>query len=123
MNRLTRIGVAAAVVFAASASHAVRALDAPPTRAPVLKKESKADAAAQADDSAGLRQGVVADISAKRDWVQVNGTWLAIVEGRTTLIQRGRPANAAVLGKGQLLKFTLAPGAANRTTLGVVYVP
>lgn len=104
-------------------AQAVRAIDAPPpTRAAVLNTP-RPDPAVQADDSSSLRQGVVADLSPKGDWVFVNGSWLAIVEGRTRLFQSGRTAQPDALRKGQLLKFTLAPGTADRKTLGVVYVP
>jgi hypothetical protein len=115
-------GLAAALV-AVPTANAFRAIDAPPpTRAAVLNAP-RPDPAAQADDSSSLRQGVVTDVSPKGDWVYVNGSWLGIVEGRTQLFQRGSAAQASQISKGQLLKFTLVPGAADRKTLGVVYVP
>ena len=112
-----------AALLAAGAAHAVRAIDAPPpTRAAVLNTP-RPDAAAQADDSSSLRQGVVGDVSANGERVYVNGTWLFVAEGTTRLFRQGRAVPATSLSKGQLLKFTLAPGAADRKTLGIVYVP
>ena len=102
---------------------AARAIDAPPpTRAAVLNAP-QVDAAVQADDRSSLRQGMVGSVSASGDAVLVNGAWFFIVEGRTQLFRDGRPAPAGALAKGQWLKFTLAPGTADRRTLGVVYVP
>ena len=113
----------AALVAATPTARAVRALDAPPpTRAAVLNSP-KPDAAVQADDSASLRQGLIEQVSANGDRVLVNGSWLAVVEGHTRLFQRGRQVPASQLSKGQWLRFTLAPGAAGRSTLGVAYVP
>lgn len=104
-------------------AHAARAIDAPPpTRAAVLNAP-QVDAALQADDRSSLRQGLVGSVSASGDAVLVNGAWFFIVEGRTQLFRNGRPAPAGALAKGQLVKFTLAPGTADRKTLGVVYVP
>ncbi len=112
-----------AMLLAVPSAHAVRAIDAPPpTRAAVLNA-SRPDPALQADDSASLRRGSVAAVSPNADAVLVNGSWLAIVEGRTTLFRQGRPVPASQLGKGQMLRFTLAPGSADRKVLGVVYVP
>ena len=122
MKRL-QAGLWVLVLMSAGAAHAVRAIDAPPpTRAAVLNAP-KPDPAIQADDSASLRQGVVVDVSPKADWVYINSQWLRIAEGRTTLFRQGRPVQANALSKGQVLKFTLAPGGADRNTLGVVYVP
>ena len=102
---------------------AARAIDAPPpTRAAVLNAP-RVDAAVQADDRSSLRQGMVGSVSASGDAVLVNGAWFFIVEGRTQLFRDGRPAPAGALANGQWLKFTLAPGTADRRTLGVVYVP
>lgn len=121
MNVFAALLVVAAGL-AGSAAHAVRAIDAPPpTRAAVLNAP-RPDPVAQADDSSSLRQGVVSAVSPNGDRVYINGAWLAVVEGRTTLFQRGRAALPSQLSKGQRLSFTLAPGA-DRKTLGVVYVP
>ena len=112
-----------ATLLVSVSAHAVRAIDAPPpTRAAVLNAP-RTDPVAQADDSNSLRQGVVADVSPNADWVYVNGAWLRITEGSTRLFRQGRAVQPSSLSKGQVLKFTLAPGVADRKTLGVVYVP
>jgi hypothetical protein len=121
--RVSEACLFAAAWLASGTALAARAIDVPPpTRAAVLNAPQP-DAAAQADESSSLRQGVVADVSPKADWVYINGSWLRIAEGSTRLFRQGRPVQAGALSKGQLLKFTLAPGAADRKTLGVVYVP
>jgi hypothetical protein len=121
--RVSEAALLATALLAAGAAHAVRAIDAPPpTRAAVLNAPQPSPAI-QADDSASLRQGVVADVNTSANTVYINGSWLRIAEGSTRLFQQGRPVQADALRKGQRLKFTLAPGAADRKTLGVVYVP
>ena len=122
MTRLQTYLLLAAMSIGTSA-HATRAIDAPPpTRAAVLNAP-RPEPSLQADDRASLRRGMVTDVTAKGDAVLINGSWLAVVEGRTALFQHGKPAQASVLSKGQLLNFTLAPGVADRKTLGIVYVP
>lgn len=126
-NALARAAVWAGGLMLAlgpvAGAHAARAIDAPPpTRAAVLNAP-QADAALQADDRSSLRLGVVDLVNANGDAVLVNGAWFFIVEGRTQLFRNGRPAPAGALAKGQVVKFTLAPGVADRRTLGVVYVP
>ena len=111
-----------AAVVTGGAAQAARALDVPPPTAAAVLNAPKPDAAAQADDRSSLRQGVVAAVSADAAWVYVNGSWLRIASG-TKLFRQGRPVAAGALAKGQLLRFTLATGAADRKTLGVVYVP
>ena len=112
-----------ATLLVVPTAHAVRAIDAPPpTRAAVLNA-LRPDPALQADDSSSLRQGVVTAVSPNADAVLVNGSWLGIVEGRTALFRQGRSVPASQLSKGQMLRFTLAPGNADRKVLGVVYVP
>ena len=81
-------------------------------------------AAAPADDSSSLREGVITAVSDKRDQIEVNGSWLKLVEGKTRVFRQGRAVKGAdELVKGSKVKFTLAPGAADVLTLGVVYVP
>jgi hypothetical protein len=110
-------------LLAAAPSHAARAIDVPPpTRAAVLNTPLP-DPATQADDSSSLRQGVVSDVSPNADRLLVNGSWLRVAEGSTRLFRQGRPVQANAVGKGQLIQFTLAPGVADRKTLGIVYVP
>lgn len=80
-------------------------------------------AASHADDSTSMRQGMINSVNASRDQIEVNGSWLKIAAGKTRLFQRGQVVGSDALSKGQLLKFTLLPGATDRFTLGVVYVP
>ncbi|MBC7704841.1 MAG: hypothetical protein H7274_12965 [Rhodoferax sp.] len=82
-----------------------------------------AAAASHADDSSSLRQGMITSVSAKNDQIEVNGSWLKIASGKTRLFQRGQAVSGDALAKGQVVKFTLLPGAVDRFTLGVVYVP
>ena len=83
-----------------------------------------ATAASSADDNSSLREGVITAISDKRDQIEVNGSWLKVVDGKTRVFRQGRAVNPGdELVKGTKVKFTLAPGAADRLTLGVVYVP
>ncbi|KNZ32997.1 MAG: hypothetical protein AD742_08460 [Methylibium sp. NZG] len=126
MKRLQATTIAALALTAGlhgGLAQAARALDVPPPTPAAVLNAPKPDTATQADDRSSLRQGVVRDVSADRAWVYVNGTWLRIAEGSTQLFRQGRAVHASALSKGQLLRFTLAPGAADRTTLGVVYVP
>ena len=87
------------------------------------RAETPNNKAAQADDSSSMREGVIAGVSAKRDQVEINGSWLNAVDGVTHVFRRGQVVGRAALAKGQKVRFTLAPGAAGRTTLGAVYVP
>ena len=79
--------------------------------------------AAQADDSSSMREGVISGVSAKGDQIEVNGSWLKVADGTTRVFRQGRAVGRDELKKGQKVRFTLAPGAAGRTTLGGVYVP
>lgn len=125
--RMLQAAVVVAIGLVASLSggvaRAARALDVPPPTAAAVLNAPRPDAAAQADDRSSLRQGVVQEVSADRVWVRVNGSWLRIASDSTRLFRQGRPVQPSALSQGQLLKFTLAPGVADRTTLGVVYVP
>ena len=78
--------------------------------------------AAAADESHSIRLGVVTAIGDQRDRIQVNGNWLKVVSGTTRLFRQGRAATINDIVKGQTVRFTLA-SAADRATLGVVYVP
>ncbi len=118
----TLLGTLLVSLLASAPTHAARAIDVPPpTRAAVLNAPLP-DPATQADDSSSLRQGVVTDISPNADWLFINGSWLRVAEGSTRLFRQGRPVQAKAVGKGQRVEFTLAPGVADRKTLGIVYV-
>ena len=105
---------------------AVRVANEPAQIAPVKPQATTATAtaAAPADDSSSLREGVIMAVSDKRDQIEVNGSWLRVVDGKTRVFRQGRAVKGAdELVKGSKVKFTLAPGAADALTLGVVYVP
>ena len=80
-------------------------------------------AASHADDSSSMREGVITAVNEKRDQVEINGAWLRLVAGKSIVFRNGRSAQFNELGKGQKVKFTLAPGVADRATLGAIYVP
>ena len=96
-----------------------------PTQSPAAAAATVPGSAAPgADDSSSLREGVITAVGDKRDQIEVNGSWLKIVDGKTRVFRQGRTVNASdELVKGSKVKFTLAPGSADRATLGVVYVP
>lgn len=123
----TWIGAALAVC-AVSSTWAVRVgNEAGPVEAGKAAQTASPAAAAaavsQADDSNSLRQGTITSVNANSDQIEVNGSWLKIAAGKTRLFQRGQAVGSDALAKGQVLRFTLLPGAADRFTLGVVYVP
>lgn len=112
----------------AAASPQVWAVRVDNETAPVAAAEGQsalqgAAAASQADDSSSLRAGAITSVNAKNDQIEINGSWLRIAPGKTRLFQRGQSVGTDALAKGQLVKFTLLPGAVDRFTLGVVYVP
>lgn len=80
-------------------------------------------AAAHADDSSSMREGAITGVTTTHDQIEVNGRWLKLAAGKTRLFRQGKAVTSEVLVKGQLVKFTLMPGDAERATLGVIYVP
>ena len=48
---------------------------------------------------------------------------IAVAASLTRIFRGGRSVRFDDLGKGQKVRFTLAPGVADRTTLGAIYVP
>ncbi len=84
---------------------------------------SVAAAASNADDSTSMREGVISAVNEKRDQVEINGTWLTVVAGKTQLFRKGRNVKLDELEKGQKVRFTLLSGATGRATLGAIYVP
>lgn len=116
--------LAVLVLGATGQAFAVRVTNAPPPSPDAVRQQSSGASAAHADDSSSLREGVITGVNDKRDQLQINGSWLKIVDGKTRVVRQGRLVKAAdELVKGKLVKFTLAPGAADTLTLGVVYVP
>ena len=118
--------ITAVLLFAASQASAVRVTNeskpVASTAAPASPPSSAA-AAAHADDSSSLREGMITSVTTSRDQIEVNGSWLKVEANKTRLFRQGREVTGDALVKGQLVKFTLLPGDAQRSTLGVVYVP
>lgn len=112
------------LAFAAGHAGAGGVVGGPAPSADAVRQADKPGAvAAHADDSASMREGVITGVSEKRDQLEINGSWLRLSEGTTRVFRQGRAVKRDELAKGQKVKFTLATGVADRSTLGVVYVP
>jgi hypothetical protein len=121
MRHKNRIGIVALLgTLAACGALAVEV--APSFRQPA-RQVGQPQASVQADDSQALRRGLITAVGANGDRVQIQGRWHRIESGRTRLFRDGRPVPADVLRQGQVLAFTLVPGAEQAPTLGAVYVP
>lgn len=108
---------------AAASALAVRARTEAAPKPEAVREAASAAGASRPDESNSLREGVITGVSEKADRVEVQGTWLDIVDGKTRIFRRGTAIAPSALQKGVRIKFTIAPGAAGRGTLGVVYVP
>ncbi len=117
----TRVIVLLVALAPWSAAHAVRVEGMGPSATQHESVASQPAASSQADDSSSLREGVITAIGAGK--VQIQGTWLNVVPGKTQVFRQRALVNASTLQKGQKVKFTLAPNTPDRSTLGVVYVP
>jgi hypothetical protein len=113
--------IAGGLAFA-SLCGAVRVDAAAPAASAVLKSPQQA-AAAQADESASLRHGVVTALDPGGTRLQVQGIWLEVVAGKTQLLRDGKPASVGTLKVGDTIRFTLAPAAVDGQALRVIYVP
>jgi uncharacterized lipoprotein YbaY len=101
---------------------AVRVDAAAPSASAVLKSPQQA-AAAQTDESASLRHGVVTALDPRGARLQVQGIWLDVAADKTQLLRDGKPASVGTLRVGDTIRFTLAPAAADGQALRVIYVP
>jgi hypothetical protein len=124
MKAASWIGAMALVASASGPTFAI----APPVGFSIVPSSTMpsptaAAAAAAADESDLLRVGVITAVSDAHDQIQVNGSWFKVVDGATRVIREGTTVKAASLVQGQKVSFTLAKGAADRATLGAVYVP
>ena len=123
----TTVLIAALVLCASSQAWAVRvANEVKPVAGaarPAAPTGDAAAAAAHADDSSSMREGAITGVTTAHDQIEVNGSWLKLAPGQTRLFRQGKAVTPEVLVKGQLVKFTLMPGDAERATLGVIYVP
>ena len=123
----TTLLIATLVLCASSQAGAVRvANDAKPAAGASAQTSPPTDtaaAAAHADDSSSMREGAITGVTTTHDQIEINGSWLKLAPGKTRLFRQGKAVTSEVLVKGQLVKFTLMPGDAERATLGVIYVP
>lgn len=123
----TTLFIATLVLCASSQAWAVRvANDVQPAAGAGPQTSPPTDtaaAAAHADDSSSMREGAITGVTTTHDQIEVNGSWLKLAAGKTRLFRQGKAVTSEVLVKGQLVKFTLMPGDAERATLGVIYVP
>ena len=109
---------------AAASATAVRVgTEAAAPKPEAVREAASAAGASRPDESNSLREGVITGLSEKADRVEVQGTWLDIVDGKTRIFRRGTAIAPSALQKGVKIKFTVAPGTEGRSTLGVVYVP
>ena len=121
--------IAAVVLCASSQAWAIRVANEVPRATGLTSQVTSPSAAAlaaaasHADDSSSLREGAITGVSTNHDQIEVNGSWLKLAAGKTRLFRRGAAVTGDVLVKGQIVQFTLMPGDAQRSTLGVVYVP
>ena len=123
----TTVLIATLVLCASSQAWAVRVANdvkpVPGAARPAAPSDDAAAAAAHADDSSSMRVGAITGVTTAHDQIEVNGSWLKVLPGKTRLFRHGKAVTSEVLVKGQLVKFTLLPGDAERSTLGVIYVP
>jgi hypothetical protein len=113
--------IATGLAFA-SLCGAVRVEAAAPSASAVMKSPQQS-AAAQADESASLRHGVVTALDGKGARLQVQGVWLEIAADKTQLLRDGKPAPLDTLKVGDAIRFMVAPGAAEGQALRVIYAP
>ena len=106
-------------------SLAVRVGAGLPPAPEAVRRSTQAPAAVQADESNSLREGLITNVEPQANRLQVQGVWLQAVPGKTVVIRDGRAVPLDALRKGQVVKYTLAVGAASSSpaTLGAVYVP
>lgn len=101
---------------------AIRVADMPPPTAEAVRNAAPPTTASLTEASNNLTDGMIASINDKGDQIEVHGTWLKLVDGQTQVYRQGKRVTGSALAKGQRIRFSLAAGA-DRTTLGLVYVP
>ncbi len=113
--------IACGMAFAALAG-AVRVDAGAAPAASAVMKSPQQSAAAQADESASLRHGIVTALDPRGVRLQVQGIWLEVVADKTQLLRDGKPAALDTLKVGDPVRFMLAPGAEGQA-LRTIYVP
>ncbi len=128
MNHLqlhsSRMLVVAALALALSSPSVASRVESAtaPASAAVMSAPQQA-AAAQADESASLRHGVITAIDERGSRLQVQGIWLEVAAARTQVVRNGEPAKVESLRVGDAIKFMVAPGTGEAQMLRVIYAP
>ena len=103
-------GVAARVAGAAPSASAVQG-------------SAQQPAQVQNDESASLREGTITALDPSGARLQVQGTWLGVVDGKTLAMRQGRPVGVATLRVGETVRFTVAPAGTEAASLRLIYAP
>jgi hypothetical protein len=123
-SRSLRALIAAALGLAfASFGEAARVDNAGPPASSAVMRSPQQAAAAQTDESASLRHGVITALDQSGARLQVQGIWLELVADKTQVLRNGQPAKADTLKVGDAIKFMVVPGAAETPALRVIYAP
>ena len=77
----------------------------------------------QNDESASLREGTITALDPSGTRLQVQGTWLGLVAGKTLAMRQGRPVGLATLRVGETIRFTVSPGGTEAASLRLIYAP
>lgn len=117
-----QLAAACTLLAAVGSAGAVRVADMPPPTAEAVRNAAPPSTASLTDASNNLADGMIASVNDKGDQIEVHGTWLKLVDGQTQVFRQGKRVTGSALAKGQRIRFSLAAGA-DRTTLGLVYVP
>lgn len=128
MNRFSSRPVRALIVVAlglgiSSFGLAARVENASAPAASAVLRSPQQPAAAQADESASLRHGVISALDESGARLQVQGIWLDLAAGKTQVLRGGQPVKADTLKVGDAIKFMVVPGAAETPVLRVIYAP
>ena len=107
----------------AGPSFAVRVGGAAAPPASAVQGLAQQPARVQNDESASLRQGTITALDASGARLQVQGTWLEIVDGKTLAMRQGKPVDLTTLKVGDTIRFTVAPGSTEAASLRIIYAP
>lgn len=120
---LRGVFLAALATAFAGPSLAVRVGGAAAPAASAVQGLAQQPARVQNDESASLRQGTITALDPSGARVQVQGTWLEIVDGKTLAMRQGKPVGLATLKVGDTIRFTVAPGTTEAASLRIIYAP
>ncbi len=122
-RRLCRATLTVALATHLGAGHAARVGGEPAPSPSTVQGLAQQTAQVQADESASLRQGTITALDPKGTRLQVQGTWLEIVDGKTVATRNGRAIGAESLKVGETIRFTVAPGSTEAASLRLIYAP